>query len=276
MPASPQQRAPRRSGTLSANGVDLWYEVWGAGPPLLLMEGMAVGTWLWERQIPFLEDHFTTIAYDLRGSGKSAKPPGPYTVGQMAEDAAALLTALGFQRVDVLGASQGGFIAQEFTLRWPERVRRLVLVCTSAGGATHVPMTPATLARFLETGGAPRELIRKKLALAYTEAFLRGPEVEHLIDLRLRDPQPPHAFQAQVMAGATFDRSGDVEKIRASTLVLAGEADLVVPVENARRLAAAIPGARLRTWPGLGHQFFVEAAAEFNAEVTTFLQEEPR
>lgn len=271
-----QQRAPKRSGTLEANGVDLWYEVWGAGSPLLLIEGMAVASWMWERQIPDFEDHFTTIAYDLRGSGRSAKPPGPYSIAQMGEDAAALMDALELPRADVLGVSMGGFIAEELALRWPERVRRLVLVSTSAGGATHVPMTAQTLGRFMDNTGEPREVVRKKLALGYSEAYLRGSEVEHLIDLRLRYPQPAHAFQAQAAAGATFDRASEVGRIRAPTLVLAGDADLVVPVENARRLAAAIPNARLRIWPGLGHQFFVEAAPAFNAEVITFLQERER
>jgi pimeloyl-ACP methyl ester carboxylesterase len=271
-----QQRAPKRSGTLHVNGVDLWYEVWGAGPPLLLIEGMAVGSWIWERQLPDFEDHLTTIVYDLRGSGRSAKPAGPYSIAQMADDLVALLDALEFRRVDVLGVSMGGFIAEELVLRWPERVRRLVLVSTSAGGATHVPMTAETLARFMDDTGEPRELVRKKLALAYSDGFLRGSEVDHLIDLRLRDPQPLHAFQAQAVAGASFDRAAEVARIQAPTLVLAGEADLVVPVENARRLAAAIPGARLRTWPGLGHQFFVEDAASFNVEVITFLQEPGR
>lgn len=269
-----QQRAPRRSGHVGVNGVDLWYEVWGSGPPLVLIEGIAVGTWLWERNLPDLEEHFTTIAYDLRGSGRSGKPAGPYSVGQMAEDLAALLDALEVARAHLLGVSFGGFVAQEFALRWPARVGKLVLAATSAGGASHVPMTAETLARFLDASGEPRELVRRRLALAYSESFLRNDDVEHLIDLRLREPQPPHAFGAQAAAGASFDRASDVARIAAPTLVLAAEGDLLVPVENARRLAGAIPGARLRIWPGLGHQFLVEISAEFNREVITFLQEE--
>lgn len=269
-----QQRAPRRSGHVQVNGVELWYEVWGSGPPLVLIEGIAVGTWLWERNLPDLEEHFTTIAYDLRGSGRSGKPAGPYSVGQMAEDLAALLDALGVGRAHLLGVSFGGFVAQEFALRWPARVGKLVLAATSAGGASHVPMTAETLGRFLDASGEPRELVRRRLALAYSESFLRTDDIEHLIDLRLREPQPAHAFAAQAAAGAAFDRSSDVARIEAPTLVLAAEGDLLVPVENARRLAAAIQGARLRIWPGLGHQFLVEASAEFNREVITFLQEE--
>jgi pimeloyl-ACP methyl ester carboxylesterase len=269
-----QQGGPVRAEVIRANGAGLWVEVWGAGPPLVLVEGMAVGTWIWERQLPDLADHFTTVAYDLRGSGKSEKPEGPYTIALMAEDLAGVLDALDIRSAHVAGVSQGGFIALEFALRWPERVRRLVLMATSAGGAGHVPMSQETFARFMDNSGEPRERTRRKLALAYTEEFLRGPDVEHLIDLRLRDPQPPQAFQAQAMAGVGFDRSADVQRITAPTLVLAGEGDVLVPVENARRLAAAIPRARLRTWPRLGHQFFVEAAEDVTREIITFLQSE--
>lgn len=265
---------PRSSGRRTVNGVELWFEIWGNGPPLVLVEGLGVATWLWERQLPDFADHFTTLAWDLRGSGKSEAPPGPYSIAQMAEDMAALMDAHGIERAHVLGASMGGFIAQEFALRWPHRVNRLVLVATSAGGAAHVPMTAETFARFMDNAGEPREVVRKKLALAYTEAYLQGERLEHLIDLRMRDPQQAHAFQAQAAAGAVFDRAADVGRIGAPTLVLAGDADLVVPVENARRLAAAIPNARLMIWEGLGHQFFVEAADEFNAHVIMFLQEE--
>lgn len=264
---------PQPGELLPINGTELWVEVHGDGPPLVLVEGMAVATWLWERQLADFADHFTTVAYDLRGSGRSAKPAGPYSIAQMADDLAGVMDALEIGRAHVLGVSFGGMVAQELALTRPARVERLVLVSTTAGGPTHVPMTMETLTRFLDTSGTERERVRNKLPLAFTAEWLAdAARVERMVDQRLEHAQPVHAFQAQAAAGAVFDASQRVRDIVAPTLVLAGTQDVVVPVDNAHYLATHIPGARLRTWDGLGHQFFVEASESFNAEVITFLQ----
>ena len=273
-------QSPVRSGTADSDGVSLYFEVFGSGSgtPLVLVEGLGAATWLWEQQVPAFAEALPVVVYDNRGVGRSDAPPGPYAIAQMADDLAAVLDALGIDRAHVLGASMGGFIAQEFALRYPDRVDRLVLVSTSAGGATHVPMAPEVLAQMMAppTSDDPRALVASRLPLAFTEAFLAdSATVAHLVDQRLERPQPPHAYQAQLMAGATFDAADRVAQITAPTLVAAAEGDLVVPVENARRLAAALPCAELRVYPGLGHQFFVEAPDAFNRDVLAFLFSDP-
>ncbi len=267
-PAAAQNR-----GHVQANGIRLYYEIHGQGPALILIEGLGVATWLWENQLPALAEHFTTLVYDNRGVGRSDKPPGPYSIEQMAEDLAGLMDGLEVARAHILGVSMGGFIAQEFALRYPQRVDKLVLAATSAGGPDHVPMAPEAVALFFATDSDPRRLIRRKLSLAFTPAFLASARVEHLIDLRLNDPQPPHAFLAQVAAGSAFNRSEEVKRIQAPTLILAASEDRVVPVANAHNLARKIPNSRLKIYEGLGHQFFVEAPEPFNREVIVFLRE---
>lgn len=270
-------QGPDRSGHAAAeDGVALYFEVHGSGSetPLILVEGLGAATWLWERQVGAFAEALPVVVYDNRGVGRSDAPEGPYSIAQMADDLAAVLDELGIDRAHVLGASMGGFIAQEFALRYPDRVDRLVLVSTSAGGATHVPMAPEVLAQMMAppTTNDPRALVASRLPLAFTEAFLADPAtVAHLVDQRLERPQPPHAYQAQLMAGATFDAADRVHRITAPTLVAAADGDLVVPVENARRLVAALPCAELRIYPGLGHQFFVEAPEAFNRDVLAFL-----
>lgn len=267
------QERPTASGVITANGVELYYESWGAGPPVVLIEGLGVATWSWERQVPALAQHFRTIVYDNRGVGKSGKPAGPYTIGQMADDLAALLDALKLERAHVIGASMGGMIAQEFALRYPARVARLVLVSTTAGGPTHVPMSAETLGRFLTPAAPGREGIRERLRLAVTDSFLATSYAERMIDLRLADPQPLAAFQAQSAAGVVFNRSGTVSEIRVPTLIVHGSDDVLVPVANARYLADRIPQSRLLVYDGLGHQFFVESAERFNRDIIEFLQQ---
>jgi len=261
-----------RTGKVKANGIELYYERSGAGPHLVLIEGLGVSTWIWEKQAPAFSKHFTTIVYDNRGVGKSEKPAGPYSISLMADDLAALLDSLKIPRAHILGISMGGFIAQDFALRYPQKVDRLILVATSAGGPDHVPMAPDVLALMFAADGQPRDLTRRKLALAYSDSFMqKSSAVEHLIDLRLADPQPPAAYMAQAMAGAAFNLSDKVRQIKAPTLIMAATGDRLVPVANARNLNKKISHSRLKIYTGFGHQFFVEAAEAFNRDVIAFL-----
>jgi pimeloyl-ACP methyl ester carboxylesterase len=267
--------AQNKSGKQQANGVELDYEISGSGPYLVLIEGLGVATWIWEKQTPELSKHFAILAYDNRGVGKSEKPAGPYSISMMADDLAGLLDSLKISKAHILGISMGGFIAQDFALRYPAKVDRLILVATSAGGPDHVPMAPAVLAQMFATDGAPRDLTRRKLALAYSDSFMQNrQEVEHLIDLRLADSQPPHAYMAQAMAGAAFNLSDKVQQIQAPCLIVAATGDRLVPVANAHNLAKKIPNNQLKIYEGYGHQFFVENAEAFNRDVIAFLTAE--
>ncbi len=262
---------PETPNTAHINGTHLYYEIHGHGPYLILIEGLGAATWLWEKQLPEFSQHFTTVMYDNRGSGLSDKPPGPYSISLLADDLAALMEYLEISQAYILGVSMGGFIAQEFALTSPEKVNRLVLAATGCGGKDQVAMPPEVLKSLMENSGSSRDAIRRKLSLAFSETFMNTPQVEHLIDLRLQTPQPRHAFLAQAEAGATFDRSADIHLITAPTLILAASGDKLVPAENANILARKIPNSQLKIYPGLGHQFWVENAAEFNRDVIEFL-----
>ena len=268
---STQSRNQNQSSFVKANGINLYYERSGSGPYLILIEGLGVSTWLWEKQVPEFSKHFTTIVYDNRGVGQSDKPARPYTIKMLADDLAGLMEALNIQKSHILGVSMGGFIAQDFALGYPQKVDKLVLVSTSAGGAEHVPMSQETLTRFFATDPDPREQIRQKLSLAFTETYLKK-EADHLIDLRLQNQQPQHAFQAQVAAGMSVNLSDKVQDIHCPTLIAAGTKDLIVPVENALNLHKKISGSQLLTYDNLGHQFFVEMPQAFNRDVIDFLK----
>ncbi|MFQ6113186.1 MAG: serine aminopeptidase domain-containing protein, partial [bacterium] len=142
---------------------------------------------------------------------------------------------------------------------------------TTAGGPDYVPPSQEAISLFLSTNGSPRELIRKKLGLAFTESYLQGDEVERLIDLRLANPQPRHAYLAQMAAAANFNLSDCDHEIQAPCLIAAATDDKMVPLANAHNLAKKIRNSQLKIYQGLGHQFFVESSEQFNKDVIEFL-----
>ena len=138
-----------------ANGIDLSYEVQGAGAPLVLLAGLGYPGWEWHRMAPLLASHFLVITPDNRGTGRSDKPAGPYTASLLAADTVGLLDVLGIDRAVVMGHSMGGFIAQALALEHPARVAALILASTNFGGPRHVPITPAALAVLADPSGDP-------------------------------------------------------------------------------------------------------------------------
>ncbi len=258
------------------NEIELFYVEEGHGEAVVFIPGLGGDHYLWHRQLPAFARCFRAIAVDNRGAGQSDKPDAPYTIEQMADDVAGLLEALGIERAHLVGASMGGFIAQMFALRHPQRLNRLVLCCTSFGGPNVIPMPPETLAVFTNRTGDPETDLRRLWAVSVTERFLREhPEaLEAYVAWRVAHPQPLYAYQRQLAAALAFDLEARVHEIRAPTLIAHGLEDRVVPVENARRLHERIPGSHLILFPEAGHLFFIEQAEAFNQTTVAFLKGE--
>jgi len=258
-----------------APGFRMYYEEHGSGFPLLLINGLGSDHLEWLHQVPAFEARFRVLVFDNRGTGRTDVPPGPYTTAQMADDAAALLGALGIPRAHVLGVSLGGMIAQEVALRHPDRVGCLVLGCTGPGGALSLRPSPEAMAAFaLAKGEDPEAELRRMLPFLYSDACIRErpEEIERFVRRRLDHPTPPEGYQAQLVAAVTHDASSRLGEIRARTLVITGDADRLVNWENSLRIAGRIPGAALVVLPGAPHRLFAETADAFNREVLSFLQ----
>ena len=134
----------------------------GSGAPVLLIQGLGYGGWGWEPVVPGLAERFRVLTFDNRGIGGSDKPAGPYTTAELAGDALQVLDEAGADRAHVVGASLGGMIAQEIATLTPERVEKLVLCCTTPGGADGVPMPEVTVQLFQEAATlAPDLAIRR-------------------------------------------------------------------------------------------------------------------
>ena len=230
--------------TARVNGITMYYEQHGAGEPLLLVNGLGADITLLAPLIAWFEGSFRVVALDNRGAGRTDKPDAPYTIELMAQDTAALMNALSLERAAVLGISMGGRIALELALSCPDRVRRLVLVSTSAAGRGKVTVSwPARLLLPLRWAG-----------------LLRG-----------KYPQPRYAYLRQRQASASYDATGRLGDIRVPALILHGRRDRSMPAGLAKRMHTGIPGSRIEFFRG-GHMCFLFAERQqFLDQASRFL-----
>jgi 3-oxoadipate enol-lactonase len=245
-----------------AGAVQISYERSGSGPPLLLIMGMSGTSLHWGE--PFLEQlrgEFEVIVFDHRGVGQSTPVSEPFTIVDLAEDAAGLLKALELDSAHVLGISMGGMIAQELVLAHPERVRTLALGCTYCGGEGSSLAAPEVVQRLGEgmmSGDRERALrtgweVNVSAAMAADDAAF-----ETFAEIGRRGAVAVAVIMEQMRAIAAHDTHDRLPSIQASTLVMHGSADQMIPASNGRLIAGLIPGAQLEIFEGVGHLFFWE------------------
>lgn len=234
----------------------------GSGEPYLLIQGLSGTHASWgDPFLDALEPGLDLIAYDHRGVGSSAPHDGPFSIADLADDAAGLLDALGVERAHVLGISMGGMIAQELALRHPGRLRSLALGCTYAGGPDGRITDRAVIERLVGAMGSGdvEQVLRTSYEINVSPAFAADPE--HYAAFRamaVSVPVPMPVIFDQLRATAVHDTSARLAQITAPTLVVHGDADLMLDVANGRAIAAAIPGAQLEILEGVGHVFWWE------------------
>jgi pimeloyl-ACP methyl ester carboxylesterase len=258
--------------TAVLEGVQLAYDVEGAGEPLLLIQGLGYGRRGWGPAPAMLAEHFQVVVFDNRGFGESDAPSGPYTTALLARDALAVLDAAEIESAHVLGISLGGMVAQELVLAQPRRVRKLILCSTTAGGPTAVPMPQQTVELM---GRAAHLDPQEALQRFVTNALSPDPPValvEEIVAYRAANPPDPAGWYAQAGAGATHDAAARLGEIHVPTLIVHGTADNVVDAGNASLLADAIVGARLELFEGVGHLLPWERPEEFTTLVEGFLR----
>jgi 3-oxoadipate enol-lactonase len=270
-----------RSGTVQANGQELYYEVHGDGPALVLVMGIGYDSSLWTlAQVPALSTQFRVVTFDNRDAGRSSQASRPYTIADMADDLAGLLDALEMQRSHLLGLSMGGMIAQEFALRHADRLDRLVISGSGAAPARSA-VDPIGIWSWLKAHDASGEVFGgQQLAALFSTAFLRNHQaVQDTTALLASNPHPmsPEAYRRQADAYLRFDALDRLRAITAPTLVVVGEQDLLTPPWVAREIADAIPGARFEIIRGDGssHVVPIERPDDFNRLVSDFLTGSP-
>jgi len=258
------------------NDIEMFYVEAGTGEPVVLVMGFGGDHLAWGFQIRALAEKHRVVVFDNRGAGRSDAPDVPYTIPMMADDTAALMTALGIDRAHVVGVSMGGMIAQELALRHPERVRSLHLGCTLARPDGH-------LRALIEAWRDVRRALSREASLRAFGLWLFAPLtyeerpqfIETLYQNALANPYPQTltGFLRQGDAILGHDTAARLPAVRCPTLVSVAEHDILIPPRFSREIAALIPGARLELLPRAGHVYFWEQPEAFNALTLEFLAE---
>jgi proline iminopeptidase len=263
------------------NGTQLFYQETGHGLPCLVMHGgLGIDHSILSPGLDGLGGALRLVYYDRRGNGRSGRPPiETLTFAQLADDADALRAHLGHERIAVLGHSIGGAIAMEYALRHPERVSRVILVCTA-------PRFDVT-----DPAGAER-LARKGMTTEMAEAFTHAGESDAALHRYVEAAGPLyfHAYDEAryrrmiggiVYSAAALRRGFEIAAgwdilprlaaLRVPTLIVAGEGDVITPPGESETLQRSIPGAELVVLPGCGHFPWLEREREFMQAILGWL-----
>jgi 3-oxoadipate enol-lactonase len=232
--------------------VDVHHVVTGRadGPVVVLSNSLGATHTMWDENLADLERHFRVVRYDTRGHGDSPVPPGPYTIDDLAEDVITFLDRLGVQRAHFVGLSLGGMTGMRFAARHPERIDRLVLLCTGA----HLTPSSAWLDRAATVrADGTRAIAEAVVARWFTRGFLEAhPDVKAACEATVAaTPDEGYAGCCEVIA--TMDLRADLPEINAPTLAIAGADDPATPPPHLGAIADAVQDGRLLVIPDSAH-----------------------
>jgi pimeloyl-ACP methyl ester carboxylesterase len=261
---------------LEIDGTQIAYRRIGNGRPLLVLNGFAATSGDWDPLfIHGLASSNELILLDNRGIGSSTDDGKPFDIARLADDAARVIETLGFERISILGWSMGGFIAQTLALQHPDRVNKLVLLSTDAGGSDADLGSAVVWSQLVDTSGTSHEQARRLLSLLFpsdvAESFYR--EFGDIV-AAARARLSPDLINRQAAAMDAWHRNGVgncLREINAPVLIATGSEDVVIPPSNALRLVNAIPNAWLAQFPHGGHAFMAQYPGPLADLINCFL-----
>ncbi|MDY6833298.1 MAG: alpha/beta hydrolase [Chloroflexota bacterium] len=236
--------------TVQANNIQIHYEIYGSGSPLIMIMGLGANMNWWDpRMIQALSPQFKTILFDNRGTGQSEISDCEYSITLFVNDVAGLMDALQIPKAHILGISMGGMIAQELVLHHPEKVEKLILCSTYCGSSRGIPPSLDTLGMITgdRTNMTPEDITRRTLPALFTKGFLDdNPEFINLTIQQLMVEQTSEdVLMRQMNAIIQFDTFERLPQISTHTLILHGKRDILLPPDNAAVMAQAIPNSHL-------------------------------
>jgi 3-oxoadipate enol-lactonase len=260
---------------VAVDGTELHYEERGAGPPIVFAHGLLWSGRMFDAQVAALADRFRCITFDLRNQGQSPSSPSPFDMETLTADAATLIEKLGAAPCHFVGLSMGGFIGMRLAARRPELVRSLTLIETAADGEPwlNVPKYRAMVFIARRFGLGP--LTPSVMRIMFGRAFLRDPARTTLRAKMADELRALDIARLEPALEAVLRRrpiSAELARIAVPTLVLHGEGDRAIVPPRARRMAAAIAGAKLVMVPRAGHTSTVEEPDAITRELRAFVE----
>ena len=262
---------------LQVDGAQIAYRRIGHGRPLLVLNGFAATSADWDLSfIDGLASSNELILLDNRGIGRSTDNGQPFDIAKLADDAARVIEMLGIERVNVLGWSMGGFIAQTLALQQPGRFNKLILLSTDPGGSDADRASAAVWSQLIDMAGTPHQQARRLLSLVFPRAIAESIYREFGdIVAAARAQLSTDLVDRQVAAMDAWHRTGIGNRLRemnVPVLIATGTADIVIPPSNALKLVNAIPGAWLAQFNGGGHAFMYQYPRPLADLVNSFLE----
>lgn len=262
---------------IKVNSVSLYYEIHGDGYPLVMILGLSENAYWWD--FPLIEElakHYKVIIFDNRGVGRSDNLDGDVTIEMMAADTIGLMDALSINQAHILGHSLGGMIAQELALKFPKRIKKLVLCSTSCGGSrAELPsIETQKLLGKLSRRRHTRDLTEEGMLHIFTKKFIdENPEfMKKKVDDILIIPTGPTTFKAQMGAWMRYNSCRKLKGLNLPTLIINGKEDILVPPRNGEILAEKIPNAEIVYFNGNAHLIHTEEPDKFINVLMKFLK----
>ena len=260
------------------NGVRLFHDEAGTGPPLLCVMGLASDSQGWAVQTEALKGSFRTIVFDNRDVGRSSAADADYDIADLAGDTIGLADHLGLGGFHLLGISLGSCVAQRVALAVPDRVLTLTLAATWAGThAAYSEMRARVWEREVRRSST-EEWLEEMMLLTLSEDVFTTPEgVETMKRMALENPhpQPTDGLIRQIRSMARHDVRDRLSELRMPVHVIAGDRDLLIPPWKSEEVAQRIEGSTLTVLRGIGHSMNLERAEQFNEAVLGWLREHP-
>lgn len=259
---------------IKVNNINMYYEIHGEGRPLVLVSGFSADHLGWTPVLGALSKKYQVILFNNRGAGQTDVPSGVYSIEQMAHDIFSLCKALNIFNADFIGNSMGGFLVQQLAYQYPALTRSIVISNSVMSRSSSVFQIYADAQLELIKANAPSEALCKiGISWCFSWDYLSQPgKLEALIQLSKSNPHPftVTGYEGQLAAIKTFDARPWIKKIKAPTLVVTGDEDIIFFHALSKKIAAAIPNAKFHCFEKCGHIPHIEHPEEYVRVVTNF------
>jgi len=258
---------------ITSNGIDIYYETYGTGVPIVLISGLGSDHTFWATSIETLSQHYQVIVFDPRGIGQTDMPREPYSITMLADDVAGLMDGLHIEKAHIAGHSMGGCVAQFFASRYSHRVERLVLAATFPVLNVQARLFLDAMLAIYEQGASPKQMYALFVPWLYSAPFLADPEhAAYLVyDENAPNQQPLHAWKNQYLAIRQLNSTTLLASINVPTLIIGGEKDMVAQVNDAQILHSHISNSKFTIIEEVGHMLNFEKPTIFSRHILDFL-----